>query len=545
MLIYNMKKNFMKYLIFIVSLFSINLKAQDYSLKALYSDFYFYNGLQKNQEIYFGTDKGIVTLDNDFQLLLVNNSLKGPIKIDSNDVIIKRRINNYNNTFNHLLPERFLKSFGFTFEDFLYVISSGKLFIFELNQFNFTPYESVRSISDRFVGTYAGVFYDNIKLSEPTFTDSYIREFPEASFICWNGLTMISSEGIQTWNKHEKNGFEFGGSYLGSAHDIIEIKHPNYIISTSEGLFKINVKTEENSLLVPATYKPFNFNYYDYVEDELKLLYYSNENALFQYVLDTEENITIYSEIGITDVLRVNTDEVLVLEKNGLKKINLLTKENLLIASDIIEPHNVGVYYNYIFVSSNFGLSLYNTNEKKFIKNCIVDEFNNKAYYVSNNSLFLGSVTGLYEFSPENLDDLYYKKLQEQYLLENKEVEYKIDYQAIYLALFILLIAIISFLGHNINKKLYKPDSVFNLEKEIKAYIEQNISNVTVDEICSEFNVSTNRLYKIMNNKKPGKYISEQRINLVNKLKNQKINMSEISKKTGFSVSYLKQIRKK
>ena len=102
---------------------------------------------------------------------------------------------------------------------------------------------------------------------------------------------------------------------------------------------------------------------------------------------------------------------------------------------------------------------------------------------------------------------------------------------------------LISFFGQKIIKKLNQSDSVLDLEKDIKTYIHQNISNVSVDSICNEFNVSTNRLYKIMNNQKPGKYIQQQRIKLVRSLRAQNLSENEIHKKTGFSVSYLKQLK--
>jgi hypothetical protein len=46
-----------------------------------------------------------------------------------------------------------------------------------------------------------------------------------------------------------------------------------------------------------------------------------------------------------------------------------------------------------------------------------------------------------------------------------------------------------------------------------------------------------------MENEKPGKFIREKRIEIVDKMKKQKKDIETISKSSGFSVSYLKKLK--
>ena len=129
-----MFKFYVHFICVLAFFFTLALTAQNYSLVEYYSDFYIYNGLQKEEKIYFGSDKGLLKLNDDLKLILVDETIKGSLKLDSNNNLIESDLNTYNNTYNYLLPKGYLKSFGFNFEGYLYVISSGKLFIFKENR---------------------------------------------------------------------------------------------------------------------------------------------------------------------------------------------------------------------------------------------------------------------------------------------------------------------------------------------------------------------------------------------------------------------------
>lgn len=518
----------------------LNIYSQDYSLKKFIGDFYIYNGLQYQGRVVFGTDKGVVSIDKSFNVLMFDESIKGAIQIRDNQIKQGQEIT-YGNNYNYLLPKKYLLSNGFKFDDLLYIVSQGNLFVFQQNNYNFTPYKSVRSISENYVGTYGGVLYNNDTLAFPSFTDSYIREFPEATFICWNGLTMITNKGVKSWNIEEKSGFEFGGVYIGYAIDIIVVNHPTYIINTSKGLYKINVETEEILALKKNTMQPYNICYSEYSENELKLLYYNDDKTLFEYNVKTNTENILYRDVNIIDVFGVASTVFYILTKKSLVKYNFDTNKNIIINKGLNEGHQIGVFYNYLYILSNFGLSLYNLHDQILLKNVIADEFNKKAHYIKKNSIFLGSVNGLYEFSTENFDDIYFSKLNT--LSKKIESQNNLSVDLLFIVLLSISVLLLTIFGIKILKRLKPVRNEIDFNEKIKEYINHNIKTVSVQSICDEFNLSSYGLYEIMKEPKAGKYIQKQRLKLVKQLKLKKISDEEISEKTGFSVSYIRQLK--
>jgi hypothetical protein len=84
-------------------------------------------------------------------------------------------------------------------------------------------------------------------------------------------------------------------------------------------------------------------------------------------------------------------------------------------------------------------------------------------------------------------------------------------------------------------------DTITTRENVIR-YIHQNISKVTIQSICDNFNISPIQLYEILEEDKPGEVIRKHRISLVRKFRKEKKDENFIAEHTGFSVSYLKKI---
>ena len=61
----------------------------------------------------------------------------------------------------------------------LFIISRGKLFVFRELWYNFSPYESVRTITKNYIGSYSGIFKGNDLVNYPTYTNGQIKEFEE------------------------------------------------------------------------------------------------------------------------------------------------------------------------------------------------------------------------------------------------------------------------------------------------------------------------------------------------------------------------------
>ena len=78
------------------------------------------------------------------------------------------------------------------FNEYIYIVSKGHLLIYKSNFYTFTPFASVRTISENFTGTYGGIFYNDKKINSLTYTDGQIKEFDSIAFVCYNGLLYLN-----------------------------------------------------------------------------------------------------------------------------------------------------------------------------------------------------------------------------------------------------------------------------------------------------------------------------------------------------------------
>ena len=165
--------------------FFCSLKAQNlnYEMDYFNNSSFFYNSIVFNNNLYIGSKDGIFELKEN-ELTLYDSSVKGPIRIEGPE--IKKGSVVLSLRYNNLLPA-YLKndpSNATSYGSNIYIITNGKLFVFTKNAFKKESVGSVRSISENYIGTYSGVIKkeDNSKII--SYTNSYIREFDQATFIC-------------------------------------------------------------------------------------------------------------------------------------------------------------------------------------------------------------------------------------------------------------------------------------------------------------------------------------------------------------------------
>jgi len=81
-----------------------------------------------------------------------------------------------------------------------------------------------------------------------------------------------------------------------------------------------------------------------------------------------------------------------------------------------------------------------------------------------------------------------------------------------------------------------------DIKYKIEKFIDLNLNKVSIEKIKNEFKLSNYTLYNIMDRKNPGEIIRRKRLFLVKNLRKQGVPEKEISKKTGFSLNYLRNI---
>ncbi|MEK9739944.1 MAG: hypothetical protein VW262_02030 [Flavobacteriaceae bacterium] len=532
-------------------------RGQFYELKEVLSDEFFYNVVVNSNKLYFSSDSGLFEYDtNSGELILFDKKITAPVN-SVLDIITKKSIN-YSKNYNHLLPDTYKSEYvsAASLKETLILISRGKGFVFKESFYGHKSMGSVRAISENYIGTYSGVFFKNEKLDYPYFTDGRIREFENASFICYNGLKIIYKD-KRSINLVSPENYEFkvGNATYGFIYDVVEINHPEYLLFSSKGLLEFNIDSLEINYIEeintpdhsPSTrlytylasegFKAQLTNVIMYDNKKISK-YISNEKRVIDLLEFTEEIVS-----AVIDPVQLN--RYFVLEKQNqihsyTQKIDSsgIFYDKKYISKHQNDPHFLSTFQNYLMISGNKGLDIVELTSSEVLSSVIMEEFNVGASYVKNDTLILGGIEGLYYFTKKDLNNLFdvIENDDRQLTLEDSFVS---NTTLLIGIIFILLIVIVVLL---FTKLKSKSKNKKELLKEIDLFIDQNLATVSIQILIEHFKISNSELYKIMDDKKPGDYIRIKRMNKVKHLRSIDASPEEISELTGFSLSYLKKI---
>ncbi len=527
----------------LITLFSVNTEvnfAQNkYTLISMYDDKNYYSVVDDGENIFLGTDKGIYKIDPLNNIILFDNLTTGSI----NSSLKKKELNikflnpppfvplqdEYLNSITDLLIR----------DKDLFIISRGKLFVFRELWYNFTPYESVRSITKNYIGSYSGIFKGKDLVNYPTYTNGQIKEFDEVTFICYDGLVEIINDEVNFIYD-----YNLDDQKLGRFSNIFKLSESQFIVISSKGIYLYNTKNNgfkliyesNNSPIIPIR-KIFR-NGYEFKEFGFSFAY---KNSINLMNLETFEVSTLtFDQLGenIIDIVNKGLHYYLISEQKKLYKLSIEfnnptdSERNQIV--DVINldqlKHTIEMFNGYIVLTGNNGLSIYDTYNEKLFKRVLVEEFNKGSVYLDDKSLKIGGLYGVYSF--ENFD-LNFKKTLQSIPTKSKPI----NFWMILFFMSLVLIGILTYLYISIRTQ--KKSAKKNLVDEIKDYIDRNISEITINLITEKFNLDYNQLYQLNNEFKPGKYISEQRQKIAAQLIKKDKHLKEIVEKTGYSQSYL------
>ena len=532
-------------IIFLVYIFSVlHVFSQDktsYRLVDIYTNAFFFNAIVFEGEMLFGSDKGVLSI-NKQTINIENSNIIGPLQIVEGKIEKAQNIK-FDNSFNYLLPDTSKKSFSSFIElnNRLYLINSGDLLVYEKKIYSLKRYPSIRSITQNYIGTYGGIFYkDSIKLDFPTFTNGAIREYDSITIINWGGLSLIKANVQENYFSYNssKSGIEINDISYGEAIDSYELKHPHYYLSTTKGLYLFNSDSRKIKLVRKIQNGPYHFISGEKNIYGLKILYLHDRKDIIEFEVEKNLFNTITNRNEIIDVFSNEQLEYYILTENRLEYFDRNTYRNNIILENLSNVNNVSMLKNFIILTSDQGLDLYDLNTKKITKNILKDELNYNAILTEDNSIKLGSINGMYEFS---YNDLIFFNNKTELEIPKKKKNY-----SLYFAFSILLLILVLFIALSLDK--YRKVKVLLLKRDedlntkIVTFIKLNITDVSVSLLCEEFNLSVNELYNVLGNKKPGEIIRKERLKIVKKMRRQKASEEIISKASGFSISYLKKI---
>lgn len=499
----------------------------------------FYNFVFYQNELFVGSNKGIYKLADDFgELNLYDASVKGLISpnltIDNSLVIkfIESPIQ---------LPREYSNSVtDFVYHgDYILIIARGRLLVFKKSDYTFSPYESVRSISDNGVGTYGGVYLNDTKLKKIAYTDGQIREFGHVTMVCYNGLLKYEG-GEETIIYLNDNSKRTEGKY-GLISDVFYIDTSRYLLISNKGIYEYNMNGVFELLyscqkeIVPIRVKDYQkilqSGEFDFIDDgqyiSLNVIdknYQVVDKALDKGIIDALE----CSENG-NYFYMISEGDILIKYVRTIDGLELVDQKALKAPA-----HTIIDFNDLVFVSGNNGLSIYSKSKNSLAQDVIVDEFNKGAIFKSEREVKIGSIHGVYIF--DNL------KLLEKKLLYS-EVESNPNTLLVLIIIGFTVFGVLMFrMNRRWKNKLISDDLLISL---IKRFIRNNLSVVTLDLIEDEFKLDYNELNDLSNDFNPARYIRKQR-GIVAKemfLANQSI--SAISQKSGYSESYLVKNKKR
>ena len=523
-----------KYILFSFIFFTNNT----YTIDKIYEGKIFYNFVLYEDELYVSSNKGVFKIEssNNNSLLIFKKDVIGPIKTNFS------KNQNYKTKFQspvvEIKPPTFLNAitdYAF-FNNSLFIIRRGKLVSFKKLSYEYSPYESVRSITKNTVGSYNGIFINGKKLKKLNYSDGQIKEFDSIIFVCYKGLLSYENnkETIIYRGNDKRNEKKYGNIY-----DIFLINHPNYLIISSNGLYNYN--SEMNTFdLIYSTQKeiiPARVNKNDNKIGNNGVFSFVDKNELISINVNTLETKTLgnWLENNVDDILLCDVEpkNIYTISENKYLHYYKMNSDGLELIEKTpinLTAHTISDIGNLIFLSGNNGLSIYDKNKRKIFDGYILDEFNKNAVYKSENEISFGSIHGIYSF--KNLKEFSKNLIFTDFKIEKS---YKSEFFFFLIALFILITILV---------KKYNSSNKINVSREklvlnIKNFIQNNLNSVTLKMLEDKFDLAYYEINSLDKDFKPAVFIKNSRKIKAQKMFFDKKSMSEIAQKTGYSETYL------
>ena len=523
-----------KYILFSFIFFTNNT----YTIDKVYEGKIFYNFVQYEDELYVSSNKGVFKIEssNNNSLLIFKKDIIGPIKTNFS------KNQNYKIKFQspvvEIKPPTFLNAitdYAF-FNNSLFIIRRGKLVSFKKLSYEYSPYESVRSITKNTVGSYNGIFINGKKLKKLNYTDGQIKEFDSITFVCYKGLLSYENnkETIIYRGNDKRNEKKYGNIY-----DIFLINHPNYLVVSSNGLYNYNSEMNTFDLIYSSQneVKPARVNKNDNKIGNNGIFSFVDNNELISINVNTLETKTLgnWLENNVDDILLCDVEpkNIYTISENKYLHYYKMNSDGLELIEKTpinLTAHTISDFGNLIFLSGNNGLSIYDKNKRKMFDGYILDEFNKNAVYKSENEISFGSIHGVYSF--KNLKEFSKNLIFTDFKIEKS---YKSEFFFFLIALFILITIVV---------KKYNSSNKINVSREklvlnIKNFIQNNLNSVTLKMLEDEFDLAYYEINSLDKDFKPAVFIKNSRKIKAQKMFFDKKSMSEIAQKTGYSETYL------
>jgi hypothetical protein len=444
----------------------------------------------------------------------------------------------------HLLPASQKSDYGTHAQrgQYFYLVTNGKIYMYQLTDYRKSHRgQSVRSISKNHLATYSGVYLNGQLIRQISFSSGYIREFDTVTFVCHDGLLMVTRSDTINFHSAISRSFTFLNESFGFARDIVQLKNHEYLLFTTDGLYEVNFHLQEIKKIINCTTCEGGAVYLGRMEETL---FIGLGNDVYRYVIGKGSlkfhiNTNFEIQAGL-----ISDFDLFVLHTHQLVRYDL--QKNSLFIADFSDAHSlIQAHDTLIYVSTNKGLFAVNPETKQ--KEMLIPdiEFNKRALYIDEETIHVGSVIGLFSFTSDQVATILFNLKQNTRQLpftSSKLLQ-------LLLGVAVFIIAFLAVLARIFWKKILGKQGVTKIHDfplpELEAFIEENLANVSIPMICDRFQVSVNQLYQVLSPEKPGALIHRARMAKVIELGKKGKSMEDIAQASGFSLSYLQKIKRK
>lgn len=388
---------------------------------------------------------------------------------------------------------------------------------------------SIRHIGKNYVATYRGLFKNRRKFSSLTYSNGVIREVGDSVLVAWDGLTIFHKDSIYDFTSYDTIGTLINEKRLGFTRDAV-VWGDDIFLLTTKGVFKYNAVSQDVQTV--------------FIELNDRIQFFSDEIGLnglrqsFIIGLGTGR-YRIFKNGSYSKLEEFNTTFTYFNQEQSI----LLFEDQI---RDYPEQREMAIANNYhcifkvreiYFGVSDSGLFAYADRIDPLQLNSI--EYNSRSFRITQDTVYLGSISGLYKYPFD-----YLTNLLEQNYREDTEV-LNINLVGLIVIGFLILIGFIIVLV-SINKKI-EIVVKSKLPKEVTKsvlieYISLNVRDVSIASLCQEFELNQKELYSYFPESSPGKVIKQMRFLKAKNLFEEGKSTNIIASETGYSKKYLSQI---
>jgi AraC-like DNA-binding protein len=422
-------------------------------------------------------------------------------------------------------------------DDRLFVSVGGALFEYSINNNyrRFYPANSIRNIflegGIKLVSTYSGIFInDTIKIMDPYYANGYFSKIRGKYYLSSDHLYEFSPPASFIQIPSGDNVF------AGYSRKLVEYHNNIYSLNTK------SVNRVDSSFELQPIHQ--GFEYYDMEIVGDKLLFCTQTGEVFMYDGQNVQQL-LKLKTRIRDIYQFK-NTVYLSSEEGVFTLEGLDPRTL--SHFLKTPFTVMVLVDALrntWISTENGLYLLPDRKKDPILYVKDVEFNRAALALYNDTIYAGSISGLYVIqcyhAEKNFLPLYFNQKQTDIAEERKR-------WAIFGTGFVFLLAGLGF--SYISYKRRKARLLIPQKETSPALTLENIAetirthNIMTVEGLAEFyqtnTVQLNRQFKVFETT-PGKFMKTVKLNYARELLKNKVPMEEVVAKVGYSASFIKK----